>query len=82
MKHIEILEQIESSVKFYEKDKPEFVETLQHAIQVLERLEDRRGIEKILDKHNVYRQTGDVGSMGTHIQKLAQALQDYLRGER
>ena len=69
--HIEILEQIESSVSFYEADKPEFVETLQHAIQVLKRLEDREGIEKVIIEH-----CKDFTFNGS---KLITALQDYLK---
>ena len=37
---LEVLEQIQSSVEFYEKDKPEFVEALSSAISALEAMRD------------------------------------------
>ena len=61
-KDIEIVEQIESSVEFYEKDKPEFIETLKRIKSTLEAVEKAKGVlpeKRISEKYpSVYLSTG------------------------
>jgi hypothetical protein len=77
MKHIEAIEVIQSLLDDHETgcgvDSGKPAEALAHAIQVLKRLEGVDGIGDIIS-YNIKCSFQD-------REKLAQALQDYLRGQ-
>ena len=66
---VEILEQIQSSVKFYEKDKPEFVKALTEAIKAVE---ENKELKEKLEKMCVG--TGNIMMKNEQLQQQIATL--------